>query len=791
MAILDLGKVKLTYKGSWATATDYEKDDVVVHNGSIWICTRDHAASDGSEGSYRLAPGKRHKSQAYGAQYQENSVSEIYNVRKTAGKFYLNGRKNPDLTFYKTKTYRFYVYDSTMNSVNFRFSETTDGSTYSTGVTVSGTPGTPGAYVELTVDLNTPATLTYKQDGASGVADTNTCTISPIWQGDMYWEEMARGVTFKSKWNVSTQYYRNDIVAFDGNMYLALADNLGEYPNIVSRHIDPTIEWWRSQPNRTNNHIWHLLSGNQWARRNSTTAWLYNQGPINWPYKNGDTQNPAIYRGRQWYISSDGRLWTLGGSSTGGHVGAYNTSGRTTYWNEVPFEAYDYWTNEINDRTDMDIWGSSFNPGPYLEERGWSKFYNRTGERPKVIQIDTGYDWSYFVLDNGEVWHCGEDQYGAGGHGTLDSEPGFLLKVLGLQDTKIIKVITSKSNEDTVHHVLALSEDGDVYSWGYNGYGQLGLGHNYNQTVPRKIPREFFGGEEIVDIYATGTTNGASYARTKSDYLYAWGRNNCGQLGVGDTADRWRPEKIVSWDPTTNGGIVKFCPTGWSTNCFINLLDGNGYIWHAGDNAYGTAVNGSTTDNTTLARSTVSPTAGNVVDFWNSSPSGYGMLWMRTASGSTYFCGTNTGYYGGTGTSSGNSTNPTLVQRVNNCVRAFSVATANTNIRSYWLTESGELWTIAYGTSGPANPYVTGGSTIEDGSTYFPYRAFIPLGTKLVDMMASCGDESTNYYGPNNHAIADNGQIFSWGRNVGNGLISGQINGDNATVMVAGRKSFN
>jgi alpha-tubulin suppressor-like RCC1 family protein len=395
-------------------------------------------------------------------------------------------------------------------------------------------------------------------------------------------------------------------------------------------------------------------------------------------------------------------------------------------------------------------------------------------------------------LDNGELWHCGEDVNGQGAHGNINNEPGYFMKVLGLQDTKIIKVVIAKGNEDNVFHTLALDNKGFVYSWGYNGYGQLGLGHSNYQVVPRRIPREYFAGEEIVDIYASGTTNGTSYARTAAGYLYAWGRNDVGQLGVGDTADRWRPEKIVSWDPIANNGIVKFCPAGWGGNAHIHLLDGNGYMWHSGYNGYGVAINAGTTNNSTLARSTVSPTAGNVVDFWNSSPNGYSMLWMRTANGNTYFCGYSGGYYGGINATTSSVSSPTQVQRVQNCVRAFCVGNYSTYLRSYWLTESGELWAVARSNNGgTGNPYASsGGWNGEDGSTYYPYRVFLPTSTKIVDMMSSCCDESSSVYGPHNHCIADNGQMFSFGTNVG-GYISGQANGNGYPNMVASRKSFN
>lgn len=37
------------------------------------------------------------------------------------------------------------------------------------------------------------------------------------------------------------------------------------------------------------------------------------------------------------------------------------------------------------------------------------------------------------------------------------------------------------------YHAVALTESGEVYSWGYNGYGQLGNGTKDNFSIPQKI----------------------------------------------------------------------------------------------------------------------------------------------------------------------------------------------------------------------------------------------------------------------------------------------------------------
>jgi len=90
------------------------------------------------------------------------------------GGFYLDGVQKPTLDFGKGATYRFDVSDATNSSHPLRFSITSDGthgggSEYTTGVTVSGTQGNPGAYVEIDTTTASPDTLYYYCSFHSGM----------------------------------------------------------------------------------------------------------------------------------------------------------------------------------------------------------------------------------------------------------------------------------------------------------------------------------------------------------------------------------------------------------------------------------------------------------------------------------------------------------------------------------------------------------------------------------------------------------------------------------------------
>ena len=96
-------------------------------------------------------------------------------VTASGGKFLIDGTQAPALTLLAGNTYKFDVSDSSNGSHPFRFRKASDNSSYTTGVTVSGTQGQVGAYVEIVVTNSTPD-LEYYCTAHSGMG--NSLTIS-------------------------------------------------------------------------------------------------------------------------------------------------------------------------------------------------------------------------------------------------------------------------------------------------------------------------------------------------------------------------------------------------------------------------------------------------------------------------------------------------------------------------------------------------------------------------------------------------------------------------------------
>ncbi|MGV8876665.1 MAG: RCC1 domain-containing protein, partial [Rhodoglobus sp.] len=124
-------------------------------------------------------------------------------------------------------------------------------------------------------------------------------------------------------------------------------------------------------------------------------------------------------------------------------------------------------------------------------------------------------------------------------------------------------------------HALALGTDGNVYTWGWNYYGQQGLGTSANSLKPELViaaPQ----GVTVTDIEAGAY---GSYVSLSNGETYSWGRNDNGQLGNNSTVDSNIP--VLVQTPTG----VKFTQISSGANHSLALGDdGETYAW--GQNLY-------------------------------------------------------------------------------------------------------------------------------------------------------------------------------------------------------------
>jgi alpha-tubulin suppressor-like RCC1 family protein len=153
----------------------------------------------------------------------------------------------------------------------------------------------------------------------------------------------------------------------------------------------------------------------------------------------------------------------------------------------------------------------------------------------EVEAIAAGPWHSLALLKDGTVRSWGANNYGQlGGGDATGNQYRSPVKALNLEGVKAIAVGS--------HHSLALREDGTVWG-GYNGYGQLGDGTTIDRHSPVKV-----SDLERVSAIVAGRLQGISHnslALREDGTVWAWGYNGYGQLGDGTTTNRDRPMKVL------------------------------------------------------------------------------------------------------------------------------------------------------------------------------------------------------------------------------------------------------
>ncbi|XP_072300865.1 RCC1 and BTB domain-containing protein 1-like isoform X3 [Eucyclogobius newberryi] len=153
----------------------------------------------------------------------------------------------------------------------------------------------------------------------------------------------------------------------------------------------------------------------------------------------------------------------------------------------------------------------------------------------KVTKVACGSHHSMALTDSGEVYAWGYNNCGQVGSGSTANQPTPRRVSCCLQNKSAVSIVCGQTSS------LAVVDNGEVYGWGYNGNGQLGLGNNGNQLTPcRLIGLQGSCVSQIVSGYAH------SLALTDEGLLYTWGSNTYGQLGTGNKSNQLSPVQIMT-----------------------------------------------------------------------------------------------------------------------------------------------------------------------------------------------------------------------------------------------------
>lgn len=187
----------------------------------------------------------------------------------------------------------------------------------------------------------------------------------------------------------------------------------------------------------------------------------------------------------------------------------------------------------------------------------------------KVRSIMSGYHNNLVLTEADQVW-----SWGWGAHGQL-----------GLGDTRdrdVPTVINELTGKRIVtlscgdRHSFAVTDDGRVFGWGSNEFGQLGCGSKGDTIL---APRVIVGLDGLI-VTAISSGDRHSAAVTNMGSVYTWGCGSDGQCGHGMFRDAARPKLVES----LVGKLVIDVKCGHN---FTMVLTSSHEVYSWGNNTYG------------------------------------------------------------------------------------------------------------------------------------------------------------------------------------------------------------
>ena len=185
------------------------------------------------------------------------------------------------------------------------------------------------------------------------------------------------------------------------------------------------------------------------------------------------------------YLKKDGTVWGVGKNEYG-ELGLGDNSNRTTI-TQIPITDVVSIAEGVNHslfvKSDGTVWACGFGGNGQL---GLGSTLNKNTPTQitslsdiKIVQVEAGDKYSYFLDYNGNVYSTGYNWDGQLGLGTTQTQ--------GLTPQKITSISNVTDMATGSYHSFLLKNDNTIYGLGANGYGNLGFGNTTSVSLPTQI----------------------------------------------------------------------------------------------------------------------------------------------------------------------------------------------------------------------------------------------------------------------------------------------------------------
>ncbi len=207
-----------------------------------------------------------------------------------------------------------------------------------------------------------------------------------------------------------------------------------------------------------------------------------------------------------------------------------------------------------------------------------------SGTVSKSVLLNITYPWTHIAAgggfsvglkSDGSLWTWGDNTYGALG----ESRTVTNIPVRLGTDTWVAIATGSR-------HVLAIKSDGSLWAWGDNAHGQCGNAVS-GGTVTAPVQVGTYSKNTGNGTYywiSVGAGDSHSLAVLSDTALYTWGNNGWGQLGDQTKTDRSSPVKITTAIDSSGWASIA---GGDYHSCGAKAGANGGTLWAWGDNYYG------------------------------------------------------------------------------------------------------------------------------------------------------------------------------------------------------------